>query len=112
VAILIPFLAQRLLGNNAPVIASVQAQNIVIATCSLTITGILIWADRKPMERKGVLLPLLIICVPGLLLSRFYNVMWGGAALSAVLPFSLVLTAVFVLFLVSYLYASRPSNAE
>jgi hypothetical protein len=70
-------------------------------------TFLLVWADRKPMERKGVLLLTVCPVLLGLMASRLFGV-FSGIAPFGEMPFSFVVQAVLVLFFgFSYLYAGK-----
>ena len=65
----------------------------------------LIWADRKPVERRWVLLPTILVGVM-LLLAVLSSVYVGAIPLERVLPNLFLLPAVVVLWSLSY-YISR-----
>ena len=65
-------------------------------------TALLVWADRKPVERKGVLLITVFPVITGLLLSGFYAVAAGLFPASKVIPSSVVGLGLLVLLLYSY----------
>lgn len=65
----------------------------------------LIWADRKPVERRWVLLPTILVGVM-LLLAVLSSVYVGAIPLERVLPNLFLLPAVVVLWSFSY-YISR-----
>ena len=64
--------------------------------------GLLVWADRKPVERKGVLLPTIAVVV-GLLASGAYAVASGIFPLQRIIPTTLLGIALIALFSFSYL---------
>lgn len=69
-------------------------------------TALLIWADRKPLERKGVLL-LTVIPVVGLALNNVYAATSGLSSIQSMAP-TLTLQCVLAgLFLFSYLNARK-----
>lgn len=69
-------------------------------------TALLIWADRKPLERKGVLL-LTVIPVVGLSLNNVYAAALGLSSIQTIVP-TLTLQCVLAgLFLFSYLNARK-----
>lgn len=77
---------------------------------------LLIWADRKPVERKGVLLLTLFPVITGIILAEVYAYASGFMALESVLPTILYLVGLSVLFTFSYWNArearpSRPASA-
>ena len=70
-------------------------------------TVLLIWADRKPIERRGVLLITICPVIVGLNLSRYF-LYWGGYIPTPFSPSSLVLPFVLItLFLFAYLNSLR-----
>lgn len=66
--------------------------------------GLLIWADRKPVARKGVLLPTVAVIV-GLMTSGAYAVLSGIFPIQRILATSLLGILLIVLFVFSYLKA-------
>jgi hypothetical protein len=69
-------------------------------------TALLLWADRKPLERKG-LLPLTLLVVAGEAATQAWGIAAGFVPLQALLPtfgMQVVLTA---LFLFSYFNAGN-----
>lgn len=66
--------------------------------------GLLIWADRKPLERKGVLLPTVAVIV-GLMASGVYAVASDIFSLRRIIPTSILGVALIALFSFSYLNA-------
>ncbi len=71
-------------------------------------TCLLIWADRRPLERKGVLMLTLVPIVTGLVGLRVYNAL-GGQAQPETLPFTVFLAALGVLFGTSW-YLNRTGH--
>ena len=68
-------------------------------------TFLLIWADRKPLERKGVLLLTVFPVLTGILLAEIYAVAAGLMTLEKMMPTGLFLAALIVLFSFSYFNA-------
>lgn len=66
--------------------------------------GLLIWADRKPVARKGVLLPTIAVIV-GLMASGIYAVLSGIFPMQRILATSLLGIVLIALFVFSYLKA-------
>lgn len=62
---------------------------------------LLIWADRRPLERRGVLL-LTILVILGLLAAGFYAVAAGILPFARIIPTSLLGAALIALMGVSY----------
>jgi hypothetical protein len=67
---------------------------------------LLIWADRKPIERRGVLLLTVFLFASGLFYSAF-AVITQGATCSEVLPLSAAILVVGVIFCIAYRQGSR-----
>ena len=67
--------------------------------------GLLVWADRRPVERKGVLL-LTVAVILGLMATGFYAVASGIFPLVRILPTSVLGLALIALFGFSYLKAA------
>ena len=70
--------------------------------------GILIWADRRPVERRGVLVPTIAVVI-GLLATGVYAVASDIFALQKIIPTTVMGIVLIALFSFSYLNAS---NAE
>ena len=70
-------------------------------------TFLLIWADRKPLERKGVLLLTVFPVIFGLVLNNILALTIGLRQLQSALPELLFQTGLAGLFLFSYLNAKH-----
>ena len=68
-------------------------------------TYLLVWADRKPLERKGVLLLTAFPVVTGILLAEIYAVAKGLITFEKMLPTGIFLVALIALFSFSYFNA-------
>ena len=77
------------------------------ASLMLGWTALLLWADRKPLARKGVLLLTVFPVIAGLAANEAYAIATGFLALSAVLPIWALQAALSALFLVSYWRAGK-----
>ena len=75
------------------------------ASLMLGWTVLLLWADRKPLERKGVLLITLVPVVVGLVANEVVGVHAGFLPLAATVPVWIAQTLIFGLFISSYLRA-------
>jgi hypothetical protein len=75
------------------------------ASLMLGWTFLLIWADRKPLERKGVLLLTAFPVVTGILLAEIYAVAKGLITFGEMLPTGIFLVALIALFSFSYFNA-------
>ncbi len=70
-------------------------------------TLLLIWADRHPYERRGVL-PITIVAVLGLAGSEGFAVTSGFIPLTRLVPIFLFQAFLVVLFALSYLSSTEP----
>jgi hypothetical protein len=70
-------------------------------------TVLLIWGDRKPVERRGILLLTVFPLIPGLMASGIAAGVAGQVALGQVVARSVVLAGILLLMLYSYLKANR-----
>ena len=73
-------------------------------------TLLLIWADRKPMERKGVLLLTAFPVCTGLLLAETYAAISGVITFNKMLPTAIFLIVLIILFSFSFFYARSADN--
>ena len=71
-------------------------------------TALLIWADRRPLERKGVLLITLFPVVLGLVVNETLAVHAGFLTVTATAPVWVVQALLSMLFLFSYRNAAKP----
>jgi hypothetical protein len=70
-------------------------------------TVLLLWADRRPLERKGVLLLTVCPVIAGLALGEVLAVRAGFLPLVNVIPTFVLQTALTALFLYSYALGHR-----
>jgi hypothetical protein len=75
-------------------------------------TALLLWADRKPMERKGVLLLTLFPVLFGMIANRIVDLINGFIPLSASLPFGILQIVLVGLFSFSYINASKTKGSQ
>jgi hypothetical protein len=68
---------------------------------------LLVWADRKPVERKGVLLLTIFPVLVGLIFSGIYAVMSSFVVLDKMLPTWIMQGLLVLLFGFSYLNARK-----
>jgi hypothetical protein len=68
-------------------------------------TVLLVWADRKPVERKGILLITVFPVITGLMLSGIYAVATGLLPSSRIIPSSVVGVILMILMLYSFVNA-------
>lgn len=76
------------------------------ATLMFCWAGLLLWADRKPLERRGVLVPTVAVIV-GLMAAGAYAAATGIFPLQRIIPTTVLGVALIVLFGFSYLKAAR-----
>ena len=77
------------------------------ASLMLGWTALLLWADRKPLERKGVLLLTVFPVIAGLAANEAYAVAAGFLPVSAVAPIWALQALLSALFLASYFRARK-----
>jgi len=77
------------------------------ASLMLSWTVLLLWADRKPMERKGVLLLTVFPALACLAITGIAAVISGASPLRNMLPVFIMQFALAVLFMTSYVLARR-----
>jgi hypothetical protein len=77
------------------------------ASLMLGWTALLLWADQRPLERKGVLLITLLPVVLGLVLNEIVAVRGGFLSIMMTTPVWLVQAAISGLFVFSYLNARK-----
>lgn len=70
-------------------------------------TFLLLWADRKPLERKGILLLTLFPVLSGIIMAGILLVASGVITFDKMVPLWILQTVIFVLFAFSYLNARR-----
>jgi len=81
------------------------------ASLMLSWTVLLLWADRKPMERKGVLLLTVVPALTGLFLAGIVAVISGANSLRNMLLVFIMQTILSVLFVASYVNARRSNSS-
>jgi CHASE2 domain-containing sensor protein len=94
--------------NATPVIYNFS---YIGAALMLGWTVLLIWADRKPMERKGVLLITVFPVVAGIAYSSIYLAAAGVIKLSSIMPTLIMQVCITGLFLFSYFFAAAGKKA-
>ena len=102
-----PLMARMLNLDEAP--ASLDARLALFIGASLMFgwTVLLIWGDRKPVERKGILLITIFPVIFGLALSTLYGFLEGYIPLKGAIPIWILQTFLTALFLSAYLYARK-----
>ena len=81
------------------------------ASLMLGWTFLLVWADRKPLERKGVLLLTVFPVITGILLAEIYSVTKGLITFEKMLPTGIFLVVLIALFIFSYFNAKDVQSA-
>jgi len=74
-------------------------------------TILLLWADRRPVARKDILLLTLPVVV-GYILIEIYSVAAGLAPLAAAIPLFVMQAGMILLFTFSYLVADRHHSSR
>ena len=74
-------------------------------------TVLLFWADRKPLERKDILLITLVPVVLGLVIFEFYSIASGYTTLASTIPVLLFQAALSATFTYSYFSVRRAEQA-
>lgn len=69
-------------------------------------TILLFWADRKPLERSGVLLCVLPV-IGGYIFINIHSIISGVTEFTSVIPFLLISTAYMALCLTAYMKSRR-----
>ena len=82
------------------------------ASLMLGWTFLLIWADRKPLERKFVLLLTAFPVVTGLLVAELFAVHAGIITVGKMLPVGIFLVALIALFSFAYFNARNLSSDD
>jgi hypothetical protein len=75
------------------------------ASLMLAWAVLLLWADRRPVERRGVL-PITVFVIVGLMLSGFYSVALDLLPASQIVPSSVLGALLIGLMLFSYFNAA------
>jgi hypothetical protein len=81
------------------------------ASLMLGWTFLLVWADRKPLERKGVLLLTVFPVITGIVLAEIYSVTKGLITFEKMLPTGIFLMVLIALFIFSYFNAKDVQSA-
>jgi hypothetical protein len=70
-------------------------------------TALLLWADRKPVERRGVILLTIIPVIAGMIAASLYSVASGLVTAGGILPILVLQVSLTAFFLGAYIH-SRP----
>jgi hypothetical protein len=84
----------------------------VAAALMLSWTALLIWGDRRPVERRGILLLTAFPLIPCLLAAAIYAGVVGQLTPGEAAFRSIVLVLIFGLMLYSYVKAERAVSRE
>ncbi len=82
------------------------------ASLMLGWTCLLLWANRRPLERKGVLVITIVPVILGLVVTEIWAVWSGFIALGALVPTWILQAALIALFAYSYLHAPGSEPQE
>jgi len=85
---------------------------MVGASLMLGWTFLLIWADRKPLERKGILLLTIFPVIIGIVLSSVFAVNVGLIKVENMIPTWILQFIIFALFSYSYYIASKAQQGQ
>jgi hypothetical protein len=77
------------------------------ASLMLGWTALLLWADRKPLERKGILIITVVPVIVGIAIAKVVAVSTGFTTLGSAIPTWALQTVLIVLFTLSYRNARR-----
>ncbi len=69
-------------------------------------TILLLWADRKPLERKGIL-PITLLVIAGEMATQVWGISAGVVLFGALLPTFIIQLLLTMLFLFSYFNARK-----
>lgn len=100
-----PLMARMLKLNEAPVSLDSRLALLMGASLMFGWTALLIWADRKPVERKGILLITIFPVIIGLALTTLYGFLEGYIPLRGAIPIWVLQIFLTALFLAAYLFA-------
>ena len=108
VAMLYPPMLRSLLGVSGGEI-TVETRCALAMGASLMAgwTVLLLWADRRPLERSGVLVLTVFPVIVGLALATGYGAWFGYITFSRAIPVWLFQLFLIILFSVSYVIARK-----
>lgn len=99
------FAALNRLPGFHPSLAYTYATGVA-ASLMLGWTVLLLWANRKPLECRGVLVITIVPVILGLVVTEVWAAWSGFIVLGALAPVWVLQAALIALFTFSYLYAS------
>jgi hypothetical protein len=100
-----PLMALMLNLDKAPTSLDSRLALFMGASLMFGWTVLLIWADRKPVERKGILLITIFPVIFGLGLTTLYGFLKGYIPLKGAIPIWILQIFLTALFLSAYLFA-------
>ena len=100
------FLALALRLEEPPLAIETRCALGIGASMMFGWTVLLLWADRKPFERKGVLV-LTVVVILGLALTIIYGFLGGYIPLASAVSVWVFQTFLIVLFLFAYSLATK-----
>jgi hypothetical protein len=100
------FLAQVLRLEEPPSAIETRCALGMGASLMFGWTALLIWADRKPLERKGVLV-LTVPVILGLAFTALYGFLGGYIPLASAISIWVFQSFLIVLFLSAYAFATK-----
>ena len=108
VAMLYPPMPRSLLGvSGTEIIVETRCALAMGASLMAGWTILLLWADRKPLERSGVLILTVFPVIVGLALATAYGAWVGYITFSRAIPVWLFQLFLVILFSVSYVISRK-----
>jgi hypothetical protein len=113
IAMVFPSLMARML-NLDQIPTSVEARLALLMGAALMFgwTVLLIWADRKPFERRGILLITIFPVILGLALTTVYGALKGYIPIKGAIPIWLIQIFLTLLFLSAYLCSQKDQEGS
>jgi len=103
VPMLLPAIGAKIYGiEDLAITGEFRYALAVGAAMMLGWTFLLIWADRKPVERRGVVLLTIFPVKVGLDLANIYLFLYGFATVEGMIPSWIISLLVYVLYIYSY----------
>ncbi len=102
-----PLMARMLNLDKVPTLLDTKLALLMGASQMFGWTALLIWADRKPFERRGILLIMIFPVIIGLALTTLYGFLKGYIPLSGAMPIWILQIFLTALFLTAYTYAQK-----
>lgn len=105
-----PLMARMLKLDEAPTSLDARLGLLMGASLMFGWTVLLIWGDRKPVERKGILLITIFPVIFGLALTTFYGFLEGYIPIKGAFPIWILQAFLTTLFLAAYLFARKSGD--